>query len=323
VRHPESFRQILAQIANDVHSAFELAHYNMIKIQLEMDQVPDYVKYSIVIIQGRNRYLHRILVYFGFKPSLKEDLPNQLKKIKTAVDNGLNLSTEVSQAFDKLEQLNQQVILAITASYGKVTGGQEILNAINNPILNEIQLKLEGARKEVQRKKHQWVEARQFGVGDVFGLLLLGIPYFKRWYNARNALIEVEKKLKNMQQQRDNILASQISQMKVYNELNQNEMIRLLKEGIAQLSHLNSNWSSFTQNFNSINNYIEQAARRALTDFVENAKSVQEDTIIVHFIIESMNKSLESTRITSHNAKMYVEFSYENIVKPLRDMRRY
>jgi hypothetical protein len=126
-----------------------------------------------------------------------------------------------------------------------------------------------------------------------------------------------------MQHERDNILASHISQMNVYNELNQNEMIRLLKEGITQLSHLNSNWSSFTQNFNSINNYIEQAARRALTDFVENAKSVQEDTIIVHFIIESMNKSLESTRITSHNAKMYVEFSYENIVKPLRDMRRY
>jgi hypothetical protein len=56
---------------------------------------------------------------------------------------------------------------------------------------------------------------------------------------------------------------------------------------------------------------------------VENAKSVQEDTIIVHFIIESMNTSLESARITGHNAKMYVEFSYENIVKPLRDMPRY
>ena len=209
----------------------------------------------------------------------------RLEKMKITADNGLNLSTEVSQAFDHLGQLNQQVLMAIAASYGKVTGGQEILNAINNPILNEIQLKLEGARKEVQRKKDYWVEARQFGVGDVFGLLLLGLPYFKRLYNARNALIEVEKRLKNMQQQRDNILASHISQMKVYNELNQNEMIRLLKEGITQLSQLNSNWSSFTQNFNSINNYIEQATRRALTDLVKDAKSVQEDTIIVHFII--------------------------------------
>ena len=53
VMYPESFRQILAQIANDVHSAFELAHYNMIKIQLEMDQVPDYVRDSIEIIQNR------------------------------------------------------------------------------------------------------------------------------------------------------------------------------------------------------------------------------------------------------------------------------
>jgi hypothetical protein len=63
----------------------------MIKIQLEMDQVPDYVNYSIVIIQRRNRFLHGILVYWGYRPSLKEDLPNQLKKIKTAVDNGLEL----------------------------------------------------------------------------------------------------------------------------------------------------------------------------------------------------------------------------------------
>jgi hypothetical protein len=82
--------------------------------------------------------------------------------MKITADNGLNLSTQVSQAFDHLGQLNQQVLMAITASHGEVTGGQEILNA-NNPKLNEIQLKLEGARKEVQRKKHQWVEARQFG----------------------------------------------------------------------------------------------------------------------------------------------------------------
>jgi hypothetical protein len=64
--------------------------------------------------------------------------------------------------------------------------------------------------------------------------LVFYFPYFKRWYDARNALIEVENRLKNMQHERDNILASHISQMNVYNELNQNEMIRLLKEGMSQ-----------------------------------------------------------------------------------------
>ncbi len=99
VRHPESFRKTLAQIANDAQFAFVKAHHNMIKIQLEMDLVPDYVEDSIEIIQSRPSF-PRLLG--GYRPSFKSDFMIRLEKMKITADNGLTLSTEVSQISHRL-----------------------------------------------------------------------------------------------------------------------------------------------------------------------------------------------------------------------------
>ncbi len=354
VRHPESFRKTLAQIANDAHFAFVKAHHNMIKIQLEMDQVPDYVRDSIEVIQRRPGFLHRILVYWGYRPSLNHELIIRLEKIKITADNGLNLSTEVSQAFCQLGQLNQQVMLAITASHGAKEQEIENVNKIvfgfvksgmqvgknqrlkaNQKEQENLDNQLEDAQKDVRLKKQQLEETSQIGFGDVFGFIFSSRSYTTRVSNARNALNEaenglqkIETELKRVQDEKDKICYNYIKSLKalhinVDKELSQNEMIKLLEEGLSQLSKLNSNWVGFTQNFNSINNYIQQVTQRLLTDFVEDAKSVQEDASMIDFITDSMNKSLESTRRTRHNAKMYVEFSNEKIMKPLDDMDRY
>ena len=56
---------------------------------------------------------------------------------------------------------------------------------------------------------------------------------------------------------------------------------------------------------------------------MEDAKSVQEDISIIDFLTDSMNKTLETSQRTSHNAKKYVKFSNENIMQSLDDMDQY
>ena len=354
VRHPESFRKTLTQIANDAQFAFIVAHNNMIKIHLEMDRVPDYVRDSIEIIHRRPGFLHRILVYLRLRPSFKSDLMIRLEKMKITADNGLNLSTEVSQAFDHLGQLNQQVLMAITASHGAKEQEIENVNKIvsgfvksgiqvgknqrlkaNQKEQEDLENQLKDAQKDVRLKKQQLEETSQIGVGDFFGLLLAGRPYAARVSNARNALSEaenqlqkIETELKRVQDEKDKIFYNymktlKIIQINIDKELSQNDMIKLLENGMGQLSQLNSNWAGFTNNFNSFNNNVKEVTQRAMADFAENAKSAQGDISIIDFLTDSMNKTLETSQRTSHNAKKYVKFSNENIMQSLDDMDQY
>jgi hypothetical protein len=223
VKHPESFRKTLVQIANDYYGAFMLAHTNMENIQLQMTQVPGYIRDSIEIIHRRNNTRDQILAYAeGVRQALYRDLLIKLENIKKIANNGLRMSTEVSQAFDKLGKLNRQILLAIMASHG--AGERAIADAI--------------------------------------------------------------------------------------------------QKGLTQLCKLNSNWADFTQNFNSINNYIKEVTRRGLTDFVEDAKSAKEDISIIEFMTNSINKALECSIKTHQTAKMYVEFSNNQIMKSLNVMQR-
>jgi predicted RNase H-like nuclease (RuvC/YqgF family) len=93
-------------IANDAYNAFMKAHTNMEKIQLQVAQVPHYVKDCVKIITSNN------------KIAIEKFVPRRLECIKQAADGGQKLSAEVAQAFDFIGQLIQQVLLAITASQG-------------------------------------------------------------------------------------------------------------------------------------------------------------------------------------------------------------
>ncbi len=357
MNHPESFRRTLGQLANDYYGAFMLAHKNMENIQLQMGQVPGYVEVSIDIIQFTNEYGSEKLT---FGPALYKDLLIKwgdlfgilhsnlliiLENIKKIADNGLNLSTEVTKAFDKLGKLNQQVLLAITASRG--AREREIKDAIHAKIKKEmdcqlkatelkqlnIQRQLADAREKVRSSQQELEEARQFGVGNVFGFFIFSLPLLAvRIRNAQTALNVAEERLQEIQQEAkraeeesDKIheeFTNRFDKMHVDAEKDKSrdEMIELLKEGMDQLSKLNSNWAGFSQNFNSINNYIEQVTQRALTDFVEDA--AQEDTSMIDFS-GPINKALECSKKTHQTAKMYVEFSNNQIMKSLNEMQRY
>jgi hypothetical protein len=107
LKHPDSFRTTLVQIANEAYNAFMKAHTNMEKIKLQVAQVPDYVKDCFKIIKSDN------------KVAIEKLLPRRLECIKQATDGGQKLSAEVAQAFDLMGQLiPSQVLLAITASQG-------------------------------------------------------------------------------------------------------------------------------------------------------------------------------------------------------------
>jgi hypothetical protein len=69
LKHPDSFRTTLVQIANEVYGAFTKAHTNMERIELQMTPVPDLVNNSIKIIRSRNKMV------------INKDLPRCLESI--------------------------------------------------------------------------------------------------------------------------------------------------------------------------------------------------------------------------------------------------
>jgi hypothetical protein len=298
LKHPDSFRTTLVQIANEVYGAFTKAHTNMEMIRLQMTQVPDLVNNSVKMIKSRN------------KTVINKDLPKCLASIKKAANDGLKLSTEVAQAFDLLGQLIRQVILAIVASQGAkereiqnvneivgcfVKGGIKTVNnhqlEANEKKQKDLEFKREGAQENVQRSQQQLEEASQLEFFDIFTFGLSStIRVNNAQYNTREAdeqLQKIEDEAKRVAAERDKISVefvknfktmSKTLQIKVNQELTRNEMIILLREGLSKLSKLNSNWAELTINFNSINNYIEEVTQTTLTDFVDNVEVAQENT---------------------------------------------
>ena len=81
--------------------------------------------------------------------------------------------------------------------------------------------------------------------------------------------------------------------------------------GMNQLSKLNSNW------------VVEQVTQSTLRVFVQDARSIQEDTSMMDFMTDSINKSLECSIKTHNTAKIYVELLNGKILKPFADLQRY
>lgn len=334
IKHPESFRRTLMQIADEVYGAFNKAHTNMEMIRLQMAQVPDYVMDCVRIIQSGNKIV------------INQDLPRRLENIKKIADNGLRMSTEVAQAFERLGNLNRQVFLAIVASQGakqqeieaaikaKIYQEKESRLKANNRKQENVENQLKIARANVRLSQQRLDEARQFGIGDVFGLFIASLPFAIRVTSAENALGEAKTNLqrikqieKRVEEENEEIYDDFIKRLQnmhvdVKKEICRDEIIKLLGDGLSHLSKLNSNWAGLTKNFNSINNYIEQVTHTTLTNFAEDAKIAQEDPFLIDFMTDSIKKSLELSYATHRAAEMYVEFSNRNILESLSDMHQ-
>jgi hypothetical protein len=89
---------------------------------------------------------------------INQDLPRRLENIKKIADNGLRMSTEVAQAFERLGNLNRQVFLAIVASQGAKQ--KEIEAAIKAKIYQKKESRLKANNREQENVENQLEIAR-------------------------------------------------------------------------------------------------------------------------------------------------------------------
>jgi DNA repair exonuclease SbcCD ATPase subunit len=328
LKHPESFRTTLVQIANESYEAFAKAHNNMEKIQLQMGQVPDYAKDCARYMNSEN------------KEMMKKLLRRRLERIKEAADDGATLSKEVCDTFDKLGQLIRQVLSASSLSMGEKE--KEIKDKIE-----EVKEREEAAKKEQHKKLQERLEEQQRAAnrnGEYldetrkgkwnFWLQLIGceskdksLVYAQQMKEeAENKLKEMKKEAEQVQEQLDKITRENIASLgemrvDVKKAFNQNETLQILREGLKYLGQLQGKWANMNRYFDSVRNYYTTVTFKALTDLLADAKDAQggDPDMIEEFKI-SLQKSLGSCIKTQHSAKMYVKVSNNHIMKSINLM---
>ncbi len=329
IKHPRSFRTTLVQIVNDAYNAFMKAHINMEKIELQVAQVPGYVKDCVKIIKSDN------------KVAIDKFVPRRLECIKKAADNGEKLSKEVSEAFDLLGELIQQVLLAITASQGAKEKEIEKLikaNITEKKIRQKQELERqkkylkkeeEDAQKLLSKGQEYMMEEhkRSRGLGEkiffrgekqgkIEGFERTAKYAEERLKRAKQDRVEAEKEMKKITDECTTSLANM--QIVVQKDISTDEMIQILKKGTEKLNQMQKNWAGMTLYFHSINTYIEDMKTKQNL-FVEDAKVVQ-DSSLLDLMAESIKNSLDSSIKSHRTAATYVKVSNNYIMEPLRNM---
>jgi hypothetical protein len=329
--HPKSFRTTLVQIVNESYEAFMLAHINMEKIQLQMAQVPDYVKECDKIIKTNN------------KAAIDNFVQRRLEIIKKAAVDGENLSKEVSEAFLHLGELIEQVLLAITASQGAKE--KEIEDAIKKQIEADIKKQFEEDNKRrmqdkerekanamalLQQAQESLLKERE-RTRNIFEFVFYSGEKQKTIDQIEKTVKEAEKRL-----EKANLEAEQTGQDDIFNDfiqrlenmrvnvddkISKDKMIEQLKEGTRLLGELQKNWAGMTMYFTSINSYIKKVMNPQQNVFIDDANAVLKlDSSFVNLLTNSMAKSLESSIKSQHTAATYVQVSHNYIMGPLKQM---
>lgn len=294
IKDPDSFRTTLWQIAKESYEAFAKAHNNMENFLLQMGQVPGYAKDCVMYVRSVDRA--KLKTLFG----------RRLAKIKEAADDGARLTKQVCDAFDLLEQLINQVIESSSLT----------MSQIEKEIVNDQVTKMEAKEKrldELQQKLKTWKDIRCW------------IVYENSFEHDRSI-----KKEEQMQQEIDQISDDSIQHldaMRVDTDktLEQNEMIRTLKESLNNLGQLLDKWSSIHRFFNTIRNHFMEVTFPRLKDFSTDAQEAEEipyeNSVLIGELEKSLEKSLESCYETHHSAaKLYVRVSDKHIMKSINLM---
>jgi NTP pyrophosphatase (non-canonical NTP hydrolase) len=177
MKHPESFRRTLMQIADEVYGAFDKAQTNMEMIQSQVAQVPGYVIDCVRIIQSEN------------KIAINQNLPRLLENIKKIADNCLKMSTEVAQAFDRLGKLNRQVLLAIVARHGAKE--QEIKAVIKARIYQEMESRPNNYLLFIRSLENMHVDVeKEISRNEIINLLGDGLSKLSQFYTNYAGLIK-------------------------------------------------------------------------------------------------------------------------------------
>jgi hypothetical protein len=327
IKHPESFRTTLVQIANESYEAFMKAHSNMNKIQLQMGEVPGYAKDCVRYMESEN------------KEMMKKLLPRRLERIKEAADDGARMTEEVCDTFEKLLQLIQQVITA--SSKGSRKKQKEMLE--NFEKIKESQ---EAAKKEQHKKLQERLEEQQRAAnrkGEYldetrkgkwnFWLQLIGYESKheslqhaqKIKKEAENKLKEIKEEADIVQKELDKIMKENIANLgkmqvdvKVFD---QNETLKILKDGMRYLGELHGKWANINTCFVNIRDYYAEKTFKRLDRVLADAKDAQGgDPDMIEEFKRSLQLALDSSFQTQHTAKMYVKVSNNHIMKSINLM---
>jgi uncharacterized ubiquitin-like protein YukD len=300
IKDPDSFRTTLWQIAKESYEAFAKAHNNMENFLLQMGQVPGYAKDCVMYVRSVDRA--KLKTLFG----------RRLAKIKEAADDGARLTKQVCEAFDLLEQLINQVIESSSLT----------MSQIEKEIVNDQVTKMEAKEKEkrlaeLQQELKTSKDIRCW-TGTSYGV------YENAFEHDRSI-----KKEEQMQQEIDQISDDSIQHldaMRVDTDktLEQNEMLRTLKESLNNLGQLLDKWSSIHRFFNTIRNHYMEVTFPRLKDFSTDAQEAEEmpyNYVLIGELEKSLEKSLESCYETHHSAaKLYVRVSDKHIMKSINLM---
>ena len=324
LKHPESFRTTLVQIVNESYEAFMLAHTNMEKIQLQVGQVPDYVKECDKIIKTNN------------KAAIDKFVPRRLEIIKKAANDGEKLSKEVSDAFGRLGKLIGQVLFAISASQGEKE--KEIKATVQKQIEEDKKRQIQNKEREkafIEKEKENAMALLKLGQEILLeerkrsrGILELIFNSGKKTETIEHIQITVKEAEKRLEKAKleaeqigeeidkicnDCIKSLDYMHVDVDEKISTDEMIQLLEKGTKQLGELQKNWAGMTTYFTSINSYIEKVMKPQQEVFIDDANAVLElESCSVDVLTNSMVKSLESSIKSIKEVQDELIKSYKN-----------
>ncbi|CAF1531639.1 unnamed protein product, partial [Adineta steineri] len=138
IMYPTSFRRTVVQIADEIYAVFLNAHSNMDRNQLSTQKIPQHLKTILKVLTT------------GALPLIQAMLPRALDTIEGTAKDFAKSANIMIKEYDSLTLLLQEVIAAMTDSYG-----------VNNSFLMDINI-LVNTTKEVSKMQKQWNEIARY-----------------------------------------------------------------------------------------------------------------------------------------------------------------
>jgi nitrate reductase assembly molybdenum cofactor insertion protein NarJ len=320
IKKPESFRTTLMQIYDESTSIFAKAHVNMYKIELKMEEVPDYVADCMEYLKTKETDLLR----------------SRLDKIKQAADDVAALLKEVCDAFHSFGNLIQQVIEALMKSEQVITKTitDKIEGMIEEAIKgeeeakqkkdDEFQQEIEEAERNVSEKRRYWEDTWKSKLGAWLAFLVHEFQE-ESLEHARQMLDKAKDELKNMEEKasarnRDNISNKKIQiswkdvRVDVKKTFDRNETLAILEDDLKYIVQLHIACLCMRRYFDTTKIYFDVETFPSMTDLSVKAENVEINAIPIEKLEESLQLTLESCAKTHHLVKMYVQVSDNHLL---------
>jgi hypothetical protein len=314
IKYPQSFRATLVQIANGMYNAFLSAHSNMERIQLDMQQIPNYIKRALQLLTSASPRLIQSL------------LPQTIDNIKRTATKSVNSANSTLMNFRNLAALLEEVTEIATGTSS--SNGDQLLQINNllsnstqeqqllNDQLEEVRKEFEAAREALQKAQKEYYDAfhaipgrrkRFLGViGSVVGGIVSVANSIGGVLNAigcifsscgrpdnrpfENAKAKAELALKNLKEAearydlwypqllaKQNRLTAIIMQMSQLNmdKIDTQTIIDILIKATREIAEIQQQWDKLVRFFSKLSMIPETTQETILFEFISVIESIQ------------------------------------------------